>query len=168
MQPSRSVARRLFQGLLVAGVVLVGVELCLWGVASALQLDWTVDPLPSHRDYQVICPVGDELISLCAEDGLGYERVRPEMFFGTADRPRVVAIGESFVHGYQLEREQAWPARLEQQLGGEVEVLNLGRCGSFASKLVPVVEAAVTIGADVAVLAMGNNEHTMSSFNTKG
>ena len=42
----------------------------------------------------------------------------------------------------------------------------MGRCGTYASRLVPIVEAALTIEPAVVILAIGNNEHTMTSFYT--
>ena len=56
----------------------------------------------------------------------------------------MVTVGESFVYGLGLEEIDAWPAQLEEALGGEAEVLNLGRCGTYASRLQPQVVAAAT------------------------
>ena len=155
---------KLALGLATALLALLALELLLAGVTLLGERDWRVDPLPEAADYPVVCPKGQQLAVLCPEAHLGYERVRPEMFFLRADRPRVVAIGESFVFGLRLPVEQAWPARLEEQLGGRAEVLNWGRCGSYAGKLVPAVRAAIDLQPDLLVLAVGNNEHTMTSF----
>lgn len=132
-------------------------------LAAARGQGWRVDPLPGHEDYQVLCEYG-ALLRLCPDQGPAYERVRPLVFARQKDRPRVVAIGESFVYGLGLPAGQAFPARLQELLGDQAEVLNLGRCGTYASRLVPLVQAAITLEADVVVLAVGNNEHTMTSF----
>ena len=157
--------KKLLLGLLVAGLVLLIAEGALQAIASISGRDWRTDPLPEHADYQVLCDFAD-LVRLCPDQGPEYERVRPEMFFATADRPRVVVIGESSVYGLGIAAEEAWPARLEAHLGGAAEVINMGRCGTYASRLVPIVEAALSIEPAAIVLAIGNNEHTMTSFYT--
>jgi lysophospholipase L1-like esterase len=157
--------KRLIFGLLAASLVLLLAEGALRIVAALSGRDWRTDPLPAHAEYQVLCEFSD-LLRMCPDQGPEYERVRPEVFFPTADRPRVVVIGESSVYGLGIEESEAWPARLEAHLGGAAEVLNMGRCGTYASRLVPIVQAALTIEPSVMVLAIGNNEHTMTSFYT--
>lgn len=44
-----------------------------------------------------------------------------------ADRPRVVAVGDSWTFGWNVEREEAWPARLAERTGWEV--VNAGCIG---------------------------------------
>ena len=155
--------RRLLFAALTTTMAFALTEALLAGISAATGQDWRVDPLPAHEQYEVLCPYGD-LLRLCPDQGPAYERVRPLVFSAAKDRPRVVAIGESFVFGLGLPAEQAWPARLQEELGAGVEVLNLGRSGTYASRLVPLVQAAITLDADVVVLATGNNEHTMTSF----
>lgn len=155
--------KKLLFAALTTGLALLLVEGLLWLASLALDRDWRVDPLPVHEDYQVLCDFGD-LVKLCPDRGPDYERVRPLVFARDKDLPRVVAIGESFVYGLGLPAQDAWPARLQAALGGSAEVLNLGRCGTYASRLVPLVSAAIELDADVVVLAAGNNEHTMTSF----
>jgi len=160
---SRSWPVKLALGLLIAGLVLGLAELALHLSAELSQRDWRADPLPQQQPFPVLCPKG-QLRILCPEPVHGYERVRPELFFDVPDRSRVAVVGESFVFGYGLAKEQAWPAQLQALLGDGVEVLNMGRCGAYSSVLVPVAEAALQAGADAVVLAVGNNEHTMTSF----
>lgn len=150
--------------------LLGGAELLVRVGAGLAGLDLQVDPLPVHEDYTVVCPEGEGL-KLCPDQGPDYEKVRPERFSAVPERPRVAVVGESFVYGTGLTAEEAWPARLEAHLrnahGTDVEVLNLGRCGTYASRLVATVHAATAeVNADVVVLAIGNNEHTMTSFYT--
>ncbi|RME23877.1 MAG: hypothetical protein D6798_12580 [Deltaproteobacteria bacterium] len=159
-------SRRLVYALVTAVALLAGVELLLRGLSAATGRDFRVDPLPAPEPTAVLCEFGD-LLRLCPDQGPSYERVRPLVFARQPDRPRVVAIGESFVYGLGLPTEQAWPARLQAHLhdaGIDAEVLNLGRCGTYASRLIPLVEAAIALQADAVVIAAGNNEHTMTSF----
>ncbi len=161
MSRARKAAFAAVAALLALLLLEGGLRVAEW----ALGADWTVSPLPEHEEYQVICPYGD-LLRLCPDQGPSYELVRPEVFFPKPDRPRAIAIGESFVYGLGLPKEQAWPAHLAARLENRVEVLNFGRCGTYASRLVPIVEAAAGLGPDVVILSVGNNEHTMTSFFT--
>ncbi len=50
-----------------------------------------------------------------------------------AERPRLVAVGDSFTFGWGVEAHEAWPARLETRLaeqGRPVELINLGKPGA--------------------------------------
>jgi lysophospholipase L1-like esterase len=161
----KKILKKLIFSLLAAALVLLLSEGALRAVAGLTEKDWRTDPLPAHAEYEVLCEFSD-LLRMCPDQGPEYERVRPEVFFPTADRPRVVVIGESSVYGLGIAATEAWPARLEAHLGGAAEVLNMGRCGTYASRLVPIVQAALTIEPSAIVLAIGNNEHTMTSFYT--
>ncbi len=123
-----------------------------------------VDPLPVHPPQQELCPAPGGL-QLCVDPVEGDARRRTTVFPETTDTPRVVVIGESFVHGFTLPVESSWPAQLEQQLPG-VEVLNFGFCGAYAGRLRSLLREALTLSPDVVVLSVGNNEHTMTSFYT--
>ena len=162
----RSTLRKAGFALLASLLALVLLEGGLRVAAWVTGQDWRTPPLPEHDEYPVVCPVADGILKLCPEQGHGYERVRPEMFLQEADRPRVIVIGESFVFGLGIEESQAVPAQLEARLGGDAEVLNWGRCGSYAGRLVPAVRAAIELRPDLLVLAIGNNEHTMTSYYT--
>lgn len=164
-RPSRPIPlrRRLAWAALSTVLGFALAEALLAAVSATTGWDGRVDPLPAHDEYEVLCPYGD-LLRLCPDQGPAYERVRPVVMSEQHDGPRVVVIGESFVYGLGLPAEEAWPARLQEELGDGVEVLNLGRCGTYASRLVPLVHAAIRLDADVVVLAVGNNEHTMTSF----
>jgi lysophospholipase L1-like esterase len=159
--------KKLGMGLLVAAGVLVGVELLLALLAAMAGVELRVSPLPQPADHSVLCEsTAPGRVRLCPDRGAEWDRVR-DLSFDLAPRgQRVVFIGESFVYGLGLDVGDAPPARLQSALGGAVEVLNLGRCGTYASRLLPHVQAAVTLDADVVVLAIGNNEHTMTSFYT--
>ncbi len=162
----RGVGRKLGFALLASLLVLLLLEGGLRAAAWVAGQDWRSSPLPQHDPYAVVCEVGAGILRLCPEDKHHYERVRPEMFLAEAERQRVIVLGESFVFGLGIEEHEAVPAQLEERLGGEVEVLNWGRCGSYAGKLMPAVEAALALQPDLLVLAIGNNEHTMTSFYT--
>lgn len=158
--------RRAAFGLTVALGVFAGVELALAAVEAVGGRSLRVDPLPGAAPIDVLCASGPDHWVLCPDQGAAYERVRPERFSRTPDRPRVVVIGESFVYGLGLDSGAALPAQLGAALGPTVEVLNFGRCGTYAGRLLPVVGAAIPARADLVVLAIGNNEHTMTTFFT--
>jgi hypothetical protein len=162
----RSLGRKLAFGLLSAASFLLLLEGGLQAAARIAGQDWRSSPLPQHEPYPVVCPMDEEILTLCPEEGHGYERVRPEMFLADPGRPRAIVIGESFVFGLGIDLQQAFPAQLEDLLEGEAEVLNWGRCGSYAGKLMPAVEAALALEPELLVLAIGNNEHTMTSYYT--
>ena len=127
--------------------------------------DFRIDPLPQLRQYEVLCPAPPQ-VKLCPDQGQRFDRVRP-LTFTPRPRPgtkRVITMGESFVFGLGLPLAQAWPAQLEQALGPGVEVLNLGRCGTHAGLLYSIGEAAVSLIPELLILAVGNNEHTMTTF----
>ena len=60
-------------------------------------------------------------------DGL---RGSPDAAAGRAGRPRVLALGDSFTFGYGVQAEEAWPARLQEELRRRgmtrAEVINAG------------------------------------------
>lgn len=123
--------------------------------------DLRVPPLPQHPEYDVICTWGD-MLKLCPDQGPSYERVRPEVFSKEPEQPRIVFIGESFVYGLGITAEESFPKQVGIELG--VEALNFGRCGTYASRLIPIAKEAVALKPDLIVLSVGNNEHTMTSF----
>lgn len=155
--------RKAALGLLAILFALGLLEGLTWIVALAGSWDWRVDPLPLPRQSKLICNDGPRL-KLCPDKGDQYERVRPVSFSSLPLKPRIVVIGESFAFGMRLPLAQAWPARVEHHLGGRAEVLNFGRCGSYTGRLKPVFEASLKLRPSVVVLALGNNEHTMTTF----
>ena len=160
-------SRRLLYALATTLAFLGAAEAFLWLASVVTGRELRVDPLPAPADHAVLCAAADgQGVKLCPDRGPAYERVRPLEFALRPSRPRVVTVGESFVYGLGLSAEEAWPAQLEATLDGQVEVLNLGRCGTYASRLQPQVAAAGTLQADVVVISVGNNEHTMTSFFT--
>ena len=156
---------KLVTGLLVAAAFLLLLEGALWFAAAASGADWRVDPLPQHLTPKIVCKQGDK-IKICPEERFGYRRVRPEVFSLEPTRPRVIVVGESFVFGLGVDMPQAWPAQLQRHLKDKAQVLNLGRCGTHAGLLVPVFKKALSFKPQVIVLAIGNNEHTMTTFYT--
>ena len=155
-------AKKLLAGLLTALGVWGAVEVVLAGVGDADLLQ--VDPLPVHPPQQELCPATGGL-RLCVDPVEGDARRRTTVFPETTDVPRVVVIGESFVHGFTLPVEASWPSQLGRQLPN-VEVLNFGFCGAYAGRLRSLLRAALGLSPDVVVLSIGNNEHTMTSFYT--
>lgn len=156
--------RKFLLGLALGILVLCVLETVLWLFCVATGQDWTVNPLPASRPEEVLLPHGDQLRFFPQRHQSEDEEARLVVFSPKPTRQRVIVIGESFVYGLGLAEEEAWPARLEEHLDGDVEVLNFGRVGSFASLLVPVLEAGLTLEPDVIILAIGNNEHTMTTF----
>lgn len=135
--------------------------------AAFASKDWRVDPLPQHPALKVFCKSDQGTkLKTCPEPRFDYSRVRPEVYTLAPAKTRVVALGESFVFGLGLEMDQAWPARLQHHLGEQYEVLNMGRCGTHAGLLRPVFEKVLALEPKVIVLAIGNNEHTMTTYYT--
>ena len=162
-------ALKLAVGLLMAGAILLLVEGSAWIVAAVAGRDWRVDPLPQHPAPRMFCKSArrdDRQLRTCPEPRFEYSRVRAERYTLSPTRPRVVVIGESFVFGLGVEKNQAWPARLQHHLGSGYEVLNFGRCGTHAGLLVPVFKKVLALEPRVIVLAIGNNEHTMTTYYT--
>ena len=152
--------RKAIVGLFISCIFLLLLEGIGWTYALMVS-DLRVPPLPEHPQYNVLCSWGD-LYKLCPDQGPSYERVRPEVFTPIHQQKRIIFIGESFVYGLGIASEDAFPKHVGKKLG--VEALNFGRCGTYASRLIPIVKAAVALQPDLIVLSIGNNEHTMTSF----
>ena len=152
-------------GLLVAAALLLLAEGTAWMVAAFAGKDWRTNPLPQHPAPRVFCK-SDEAgkIKTCPEPRFEYSRVRPEIYTPNPTRPRIVAMGESFVFGLGVKMDEAWPARLQHHLGDTYEVINMGRCGTHAGLLRPVFRKVLALAPKVIILAIGNNEHTMTTF----
>ena len=153
--------RKLLLGLTVAMIFLGIIEGLIWAYVLFSADDLRVQPLPEHPEYEVLCSWGD-MYKLCPDQGPDYERVRPEVFSKERIQPRIIFIGESFVYGLGIDAQEAFPKKVGLSLG--VEALNFGRCGTYASRLIPIMKAAVELNPDLIVLSTGNNEHTMTSF----
>jgi len=150
-------------GLATALALLLVVEGVIWIAALATGNDYRLDLTPEVPFDNVVCGKGKAMY-LCPDNGDRYERVRPEHFSLVPERPRVIILGESFVNGLGVQMSHAMPARLGAHLGKRVEVLNFGRCGTYAGALRPSLTAALRLQPTVVVLAIGNNEHTMTTF----
>ena len=153
--------RKLLLGSIATIVFFMFCEGGLWLYCLLFNHDFRKQPLPGHPEYEVLCSWG-ELAKLCPDRGPSYERVRPEVFTPKGSRKRIIFIGESFVYGLGIQAHEAFPKRVGELL--EIEALNFGRCGTYASRLIPIMKAAVTLEPDLIVLSTGNNEHTMTSF----
>lgn len=155
--------KRLLYGVLVAVLVLVGTELLLRALLLA-GVDLRVqDPLARDMDRPVLCESGDQLV-MCKYNEGTYLQVREQPFDRDSDVPRVVTVGESFVFGLGYGPEDSWPGRLQRDLGDRAEVLNFARCGSESTGLMPTVAAAVALEPAAIVLAIGNNEYSMTPY----
>lgn len=75
--------------------------------------------------------------------------------------PRVVFLGDSITAGYGLEREQAYPALLQQradEAGLPVEMVNAGVSGDTTAGGLRRLDWVLGRGADVLVVALGGND----------
>lgn len=152
-------------GLIVALLALLLLEGGIWALARITGTDYRIPPpLPGWPQYSALCPGEEEGTKALCGNTHGSQLMRTVPFTVEPTRPRVLVLGESFVYGLNLEEPEAWPARLEHHLGGAVEVLNFGRCGSESASLTQLVQAGVTLNPDVMILAIGNNEYTMSPY----
>lgn len=153
-------------GLGVAAVMLAGAELVARGAALALGKDWRPPPpLPDVPTFRTLCRGTEGSVYLCPQvAGGGGALSRETPFKLVPDRRRIAVLGESFVFGLGIPEADAWPAQLGVALGEEYEVLNFGRCGSESASLVRMLQAAVQVKADTVILAIGNNEYTMTPY----
>ena len=158
---------RLAVMMLLANLLVLGVlEGVLWMVALAGGVDARVPPpLPQVEAKKPLCPAtSGSGLKLCASHGEGGARAWGVGFSEAPARPRIIVVGESFVHGHHLPREASWPVQLQAQLGGRYEVLNFGVCGSEMAGLEPVIAATARLKPRLVVLAIGNNEYTMAPY----
>lgn len=80
---------------------------------------------------------------------------------GAASVIRILAFGDSLVHGYGLPREAAFPAQLEQALraeGYEVEVVNGGNSGETTAGGLARLDWVLNQSPDIAVVVLGAND----------
>ena len=146
-------------------LVLALLEGALWVAYLAAGVDARVDPpMPRAEQRQPFCPARGGGLELCASAVERDARARPTIFKRKPPRPRVIVVGESFVHGLRLKEAEAWPARLGHYLGGTYQVLNFGVCGSEMAGLEPLVRAAPDLQPTMVILAIGNNEYTMAPY----
>jgi len=74
---------------------------------------------------------------------------------------RLLAFGDSLVHGYGLAAEDAFPAQLERALRGEgyrVEVLNGGNSGDTTAAALARLDWVLSDRPDVAIVELGAND----------
>jgi hypothetical protein len=83
--------------------------------------------MPDERLGWVINPGRQTADGLYFSSVEGLRSPRPGVTFADRrPRHRVALVGDSFTFGLEVSYEQAWGARLEQALGGDVQVLNFG------------------------------------------
>lgn len=78
-----------------------------------------------------------------------------------ASAPRVVILGDSITAGYGLDKEQAYPALLQQkcqEAGLNAEVVNAGVSGDTTAGGLRRITWALGKGAEVLVIALGGND----------
>lgn len=114
------------------------------------------------RDRQLGFRLGANLDTSCAfpeAPGEAY-RIRTNALAVRDDRPltekkgrRVLVLGDSMTFGIGVEREQAFPARLEKELGPGFEVVNVGCCMWGQSEEVAFLEhRASALAPDLVVV----------------
>jgi hypothetical protein len=103
------------------------------------ELGWTNGPNRQSRDYnregveRYLAEIGhppprrsaDDNIYLSSAEGLRSPRVGMS-FSALPTKRRIAAVGDSFTFGLEVPYEETWTHRLEQALGGQVQVLNFG------------------------------------------
>ena len=78
-----------------------------------------------------------------------------------AEPVRIVAIGDSNTYGYRVERTGTYPAQMEMQLrarGHDVTIVNAGHNGDMTAEGIARLDAALTAGADAAIVFLGRND----------
>ena len=78
-----------------------------------------------------------------------------------AEPVRIVAIGDSNTYGYRVERTGTYPAQMEVQLrarGHDVTIVNAGHNGDMTAEGIARLDAALTAGADAAIVFLGRND----------
>ena len=82
-----------------------------------------------------------------------------------ADPVRIVAIGDSNTYGYELPREQTYPAQLETLLrakGHDVVIVNAGQNGDMTAETMARLTDSVPQGTDAAIVFLGRNDYRKS------
>jgi acyl-CoA thioesterase-1 len=82
-----------------------------------------------------------------------------------AEPVKIVAIGDSNTYGYELPREQAYPAQLETLLranGYDVVVVNAGQNGDMTAETMTRLVESVPEDTDAAIVFLGRNDHRKS------
>ena len=79
----------------------------------------------------------------------------------TAEGTRVMAFGDSLVHGYGLAEDDTFPAQLQaalQQQGHAVEVLNAGNSGDTTAAGLARLDWALADRPDAVIVVLGAND----------
>lgn len=78
-----------------------------------------------------------------------------------AETLRIVGFGDSLMAGYQLEKQEGFPARLQSELiarGFDVEVIDAGVSGDTTSGGLARLDWSVPEGTDAVILELGAND----------
>lgn len=160
------------RGLRLAAMIVVAnllalalLEGILWVAFLTTGDDLRVEPpMPLATLHDALCPTDSGKLKLCASGAEYGARARPFVFNREPSLPRVIVVGESFVNGLRIKEKEAWPARLAHYMGDGYEVLNFGVCGTEIASLEPLIEILPDLKPSLVILAVGNNEYTMSPY----
>ena len=78
-----------------------------------------------------------------------------------AETLRIVGFGDSLMAGYQLEKQEGFPARLQSALtarGYDVEITDAGVSGDTTSGGLARLDWSVPEGTDAVILELGAND----------
>jgi acyl-CoA thioesterase-1 len=78
-----------------------------------------------------------------------------------AETVQIVAIGDSNTYGYDLPRDQAYPAQLEAQLrakGYDLTIVNSAQNGDMTAETMARLDDAIPDGTDAAIVFLGRND----------
>jgi acyl-CoA thioesterase I len=78
-----------------------------------------------------------------------------------AQRPVILAIGDSMTAGYGVDPESSYPAQLERELksrGYDYRVVNQGVTGSTTTQALGRLNRALAIQAEIVIIQLGGND----------
>lgn len=73
----------------------------------------------------------------------------------------IVALGDSLTYGFEVGRDDAYPAQLEDKLragGYRAAVINEGISGDTSAGVLARLDAVIALGPDMVILAIGYND----------
>lgn len=128
------------------------VGMAAFGVQPLAALRPMINPNQVEADLWQSAQV-EGVDALVARDGVH----RKLVFAERPDRPRVVVLGESSVHGHLLTEEEAFPALLAERLP-DTEVLNAGLPGALSGVVLNAGLEALDLSPDLLVVYAGHND----------